>query len=238
METRYATTEATVATGNSHFKKISWAAVFAGALIALGIQLLLSLLGLGVGMSAVDPAQEQNPAAGLGTGAAIWSIVTLLLALFAGSWVAGRLSRTAHRFEGLLHGLLTFVVLILFNIYLLTSAAGSLLNTAGGILGNTVSLAGQGAVAASGNSQVQQKAAQAANDLQSRVSDLQAQVQSPEAEAKARQVGEDVARAASKAGFYSFIGLLLGAIISAVGAHLGRRTDSDLVPATGRLQTR
>lgn len=53
-------------------KRISWAAIFGGALIALGIQLLLSLLGLGIGMGTIDPLQARSPMDGLGTGALIW----------------------------------------------------------------------------------------------------------------------------------------------------------------------
>ncbi|MCK8494731.1 hypothetical protein M0L20_22875 [Spirosoma sp. RP8] len=55
--------------GRSSFvKRISWSAVFAGVLVAIVSQLLLSLLGLGIGLSTIDPETEQNPTAGLGTG--------------------------------------------------------------------------------------------------------------------------------------------------------------------------
>lgn len=210
-------------------RKISWPAIFAGALIALGIQILLSLLGMGIGMSSVDPMKEQNPMAGLGTGTLVWWIITFLLALFAGGWVAGRLSGTAHRFESILHGILTWVVFVMFNIYLLTSAAGSILNTAGGILGSTLSLAGQGATTPGVANKIEQKVdAQTADtaNLQNQVDKLKAKA--PEAEAKARAVGDDVALALSKAGFYSFIGLLLGAAIAAFAASRGRRADDDV----------
>lgn len=211
-------------------KRISWAAIFGGALIALGIQLLLSLLGLGIGSGAVDPLKEKNPMDGLGMGALIWWIITFLIALFAGGWVSGRLSGAAHKFESVLHGVLTWVIFVLFNIYLLTSAAGSILNTAGGILGSTLSLAGQGAVAAS--PALANKAEQKIDEQNIDSSDVQNQIEklkakAPEAEAKARQVGEDVAKALSKAGIYSFIGLLLGAAVAGFASNMGRRTDDD-----------
>lgn len=230
MATTQATSPGIVRSRSNDFnvKKISWPAIFAGALIALGIQILLSLLGMGIGMSSVDPMKEQNPMAGLGTGTLIWWIITFLLALFAGGWVAGRLSGTAHRFESILHGILTWVIFVLFNIYLLTSAAGSILNTAGGILGSTLSLAGQGATAPGVANKIEQKVAQTADttNVQNQVDKLKAKA--PEAEAKAREVGDDVASALSKAGFYSFIGLLLGAAIAAFAASRGRRSDDDV----------
>ena len=50
-------------------RRISWGAVFAGALV---VQLALSLLGLGIGMGTVDSLKEANPLRGLGTGAIVW----------------------------------------------------------------------------------------------------------------------------------------------------------------------
>ena len=47
-------------------RRISWGAVFAGALVALVVQLALSLLGLGIGMGTVDPLEEANSTASPG----------------------------------------------------------------------------------------------------------------------------------------------------------------------------
>ncbi|RYY08132.1 MAG: hypothetical protein EOO36_24060, partial [Cytophagaceae bacterium] len=55
-------------------KRISWGAIFAGTVLAIVLQLALSLLGLGIGLGTIDPLTEQNPMAGIGTGAAIWWI--------------------------------------------------------------------------------------------------------------------------------------------------------------------
>src|SRR5689334_10248687 len=73
-------------------KRISWGAIFAGVVIALAVQLVLSLLGIGIGASTIDPLSEQNPGKGLGIGAAVWFVISSLLATYAGAWVAGRLS--------------------------------------------------------------------------------------------------------------------------------------------------
>lgn len=45
-------------------KRISWATVFAGVVITLVTQLLLSILGLGIGTSTVNPMSEQNRQSG------------------------------------------------------------------------------------------------------------------------------------------------------------------------------
>ncbi|HVG41237.1 MAG TPA: hypothetical protein VM888_06470 [Chitinophagaceae bacterium] len=59
------------------FISISWGSVFAGVLIAIVIQLAFNSLGFG--LSTVDPKTESNLTAGLGTGTAIWYIITCLM---------------------------------------------------------------------------------------------------------------------------------------------------------------
>ena len=108
-------------------KRISWSAVFAGVLVAIVSQMLLTLLGLGIGLSTVDAATEQNPTAGLGTGSAVWYIISSLLSLFAGGWIAGRLASAPRRFDGIIHGVLTWCLATLLTIYFLTTTIGSIL---------------------------------------------------------------------------------------------------------------
>lgn len=213
-------------------KQISWPAIFAGALVAIGIQLLLALLGLGIGAGSIDPQEEQNPMAGVGTGALIWWIVSFLLSLFAGGWVAGRLTGTRNKFNDSVHGVLTWVVFVMLNLWLLTSAAGGLIRSASGVLGSTVSMLGQGAAANAPElaNKVENEAARRGidgSDVQNTVDSLQARM--PEYKEKARAVGDDVAKGVSKGGIFGFIGLLIGAIVASVGAVIGRRSyDSDI----------
>ena len=129
------------------FRRISWGAVFAGLVVALVVQLALSLLGLGIGIGTIDPMTEQNPMSGLGTGALIWWIVSMLISLFIGGWVAGRLAGMPTTSDSILHGIVTWSLFTLFSFYLLTSAVGQVISGVGGIIGKTLSLAGQGIAA-------------------------------------------------------------------------------------------
>ena len=43
--------------------RVSWAAVLAGVVVSLVTQLLLNMLGLGLGLSTLDPGTGDNPAA-------------------------------------------------------------------------------------------------------------------------------------------------------------------------------
>ncbi len=91
-------------------KRISWAAVFGGVILAMVVQVLLSMLGTGIGLSALDPLQAQGtPSVGaFGIGAAIWWVISSLVALFIGGWVAGHLAGVPRSLDGALHGLLAW----------------------------------------------------------------------------------------------------------------------------------
>lgn len=129
-------------------KRISWSAVFAGVLVAIVTQMLLTLLGIGIGLGTIDPVQERNPTEGLGIGSAIWYIISSLLSLFLGGWVAGRLASAPRLFDGIIHGILTWCLVTLLTIYFLTTTVGSLIGGAGRLVGGLVSTVGSAAASA------------------------------------------------------------------------------------------
>ena len=70
--------------------RVRWGGVTSGFIIALGTILLLTALGLAIGITAVgDPrAATPNTVTGLGIGAGIWAALTLLIAYFLGGLVS------------------------------------------------------------------------------------------------------------------------------------------------------
>jgi hypothetical protein len=76
--------------------QVSWGAVFAGATIALVMQIILNMVGVGVGLSTVDVAAGDTPSAGsLSVGAGIWWVISGIVAAAVGGYIAGRLSGKA-----------------------------------------------------------------------------------------------------------------------------------------------
>lgn len=125
-------------------RRVSWGAVFAGVMIVLAVQLLLSMLGLGIGLSTVSPTEGGTPnTSSLGIGAAAWWGISYLLALFAGGYVAARLAPSRLSFDGALHGLLTWAFALLVTFYLLTTAVGGVIGGAFSAVSGTLSAAGQ-----------------------------------------------------------------------------------------------
>lgn len=125
--------------------RISWGAILAGVTIALSIQLLLNLLGIGIGASTIDVRQGDTPGSGLAIGAGVWFAVSALLSLLAGGWAAGRLAGFPNRKEGMLHGFAAWSVTTIATICLLSSAVGGLLGGSASLLSRVGSLSGQGA---------------------------------------------------------------------------------------------
>jgi hypothetical protein len=111
--------------------RVSWSAVFAGVAVALVTQLLLNMLGVGIGLATLDPATGDNPAAStFSIGAGLWFAIAGILASLIGGYVAGRLCGKPKDSTASWHGLTTWAVTTLVIFYLLTSALG-------GVIGGT-----------------------------------------------------------------------------------------------------
>lgn len=125
--------------------RLSWPAIFAGVVIAIAIQLVLALLGAGIGLSLVDPVQGSTPSAGgFGIGAGIYWILSTIVALGAGSYAAARVAGVHDRFDGIIHGLTIWGVTLILTLYLVTSAVGGIIGGAFRTVGTVASAAGQG----------------------------------------------------------------------------------------------
>lgn len=140
-------TTATHEGGHTH-TRISWAAIIAGVILVVAVQMLLSMLGLGVGLGLVSPNTNGTPdASSFGIGAGLWWLVSSLVALALGGYVASWLGGLTTRFDGLLHGIMTWAIATLLTFYLLTSAVGGLIGGAFSVVGSGLSSAGSGASA-------------------------------------------------------------------------------------------
>ena len=115
-------------------RRVSWGAIFAGLAVALVLEIVLSVLGVAIGASTIEPLRPGQAAKGYGIGTAIWFGVSSILALFAGACVAGRLSGGPRRTDGLLHGVATWATATLLSVFLLTTTVGSLIGGTAALL--------------------------------------------------------------------------------------------------------
>lgn len=125
-------------TGIPFYRRVSWGAIIAGALVALVTLLLLNLLGIGIGLGAIDPMEGSEGFSGLGTGAIIWWVVSNLIAIFTGAYVAGRMAGVPLSSTSTLHGILSWCLFTLASFWMLTTALGSLVSGVGSVVAETL----------------------------------------------------------------------------------------------------
>ena len=103
-------TATTTTAGGSHVHhRISWGAIFGGVVLVVAVQLLLSLLGAGTGLGTVNVNAGTTPdASSLGIGAGAWWIITSIIALAFGGYASAWLAGIELRWDGMLHGLITW----------------------------------------------------------------------------------------------------------------------------------
>jgi hypothetical protein len=139
--------------------QISWGAVFAGVVIALTAQLLLNLLGVGIGLATIDPSAANNPdPKTFSIGAGVWWAVSGIVAALIGGYAAGRLSGRPKESTTGWHGLIAWAGTTLVVFYLLSTALGavvggafSAVSSAMGGVGQIASTAAQTAAPAIGS---------------------------------------------------------------------------------------
>ena len=134
--------ESETAAKKPFFPVISWGAVLGGVVSGMASYLVLTLLGLAVGLSAIDPQAAQPVGrAPLMTG--IWTGLSMILSAFIGGYVATRLSGFTRKADGVLHGFVAWGVSTLFFTYMITTSVGT-------IVGGAFSAVGQGLKASGG----------------------------------------------------------------------------------------
>lgn len=115
-------------------RAVCWAAIFAGAVGAAALSLVLVVLGSGLGFSVVSPWKfEGITAASLGVAAIAWLSFTQLAASGVGGYIAGRLrarwlavNNDEVYFRDTAHGFLTWAVSALLTAVVITALVGSM----------------------------------------------------------------------------------------------------------------
>ncbi len=133
---------------SARVNQVSWGAIFAGVAVALVVQFLLNLLGVGIGLAVLEPLTPvESDAQTVSFIGGIWFILSSLFAAFVGGFIASRLSGRPSTSTGGYHGITTWAVTTLFIIYMLTTSIGALVGGTFTSLANVVGGAGRAAVA-------------------------------------------------------------------------------------------
>jgi hypothetical protein len=126
----------------AYHDQVRWGPILAGLVMALSTQLVLSAFGVAIGMSSIGGSgAPRSEAGGVGVNIGIWSIISLLISLFAGGWVTSRTAGRMSRNTALLNGAILWASTLALSAWLLSSgvsgAFGLVASNAGSIINQT-----------------------------------------------------------------------------------------------------
>ncbi|MEL7493349.1 MAG: hypothetical protein AAGJ95_05245, partial [Cyanobacteria bacterium J06554_11] len=96
---------------------VRWGPIFAGIVVSVVSQLMLSALGAAIGGLA---AGEAAPAT-IGTSLGIWAVISLLISLFLGSWVMAASCGPMNNKTAMLNGTILWATTLVISGWLLAS---------------------------------------------------------------------------------------------------------------------
>ncbi len=108
---------------------IRWGPIWAGLLLAMGIQLVLGLIGAAIALSSYDPAAA-NYGERVANFTGIWSAISALIALFVGGYVAGRMAAVLGLRNGLVQGSVVWALALILSVLLSALGAAGIFGAA------------------------------------------------------------------------------------------------------------
>jgi hypothetical protein len=194
---------------------VSWGAIFAGAVLALAVYLVLTLLGGAIGLTVSDNVRTDS----LKTGAAIWAILATAIALFVGGWVTTQCTVGENKTEAVVHGVIMWGVVLAMLLWLMATGIRAGFNA-------MVGMANVGTPAARNTTTEDwEAAARRAGVPQTTINEWRQKA--ADAPAETRRAVEDPANqqaaveAATQASWWTLLGTVLSMAAAVAGALVG-----------------
>lgn len=99
-------------------RHVSWGAIFVGLIIAIALQILLGLLGVGLGFSILDPTDPMGGVRAWGIGTGIYFVLVQVLSLGVGGYIAARLAPARTDQTAIFHGLSIWALATIIMVWL------------------------------------------------------------------------------------------------------------------------
>ena len=183
---------------------VRWGPIFAGIVVAIISQLLLSALIASIGALGAGDVAARPLATGLGIGA----VISVLISLFLGGWTMASSCGPMNSKTSMLNGIVMWATTLVLSGFLLSSGVSGAFGVIAANAGDTIT-------------QVEQ-----ATDVS--VPDSQAEVNEAVPNISAQQA-ENAAAVAGKSGLAFLIGSLLGLVAALVGATVGAKKPRTVV---------
>jgi len=112
--------------------RVRWAPILAGVAVALSSLLVLTVMGVAVGLAAFEP--DELGGGTFSTASAIWGIVSGLAAFALGGWFAAYTAGVTGSSNGMLNGVMVGVTAIVLMLWFVSAGLGNLLGAVAGNL--------------------------------------------------------------------------------------------------------
>jgi hypothetical protein len=189
--------------------RVSWGAILAGAVVALALYFLLAVLGAAVGVSVSDRVSARN----MNMAAAVWVIVALCGALFAGGAVTSQFTVGENKMEAVTYGVIMWGALL-----------GLLLGLgAAGMRGGFTALVAMTEAPATGSADNWHTAARIAGVSAEQIDEWRKRLAANPEKGQQTSLTEQqaLADATTRISWYVFVGTWLSMFAAAAGAWVG-----------------
>lgn len=194
--------------------RIAWGPIMAGAALALGSYLLLTLLGSALGLSINNRVSDKS----LAIGAVVWAVLITAWSLFVGGFVASQFTTGENKFEGAVYGVLVWAIVLATIMFLLAAgiragfgAMVGVANTAGSVVAANN---GSWEDAARREGATDADIANARNNMANAPASVRDAINNP---ANQQKVEEN----ATKAAWYSVLGAVVSMLAAGFGGYAG-----------------
>jgi hypothetical protein len=182
--------------------RVRWSAVVAGLAAALATMIVLSFLGLAIGLTTYDVGDRTQP---FRIGVGVWALISGVISFFLGGWVAAR-TAVATGDSGTLNGTMVWCAAIPLMALLFASGVASMVGTA---------------ASTSTGEHVIRAASQMPGAEPATGADATGTATTPGTTTDAQQAKTT----ATKAAWWTLASLLVGLGASAIGGYAGQRSD-------------
>ena len=177
---------------------VRWGPIFAGIVVAIISQLLLSALLASIGAIGAGDVAARPLATGLGVGA----VISVLISLFLGGWTMASSCGPMNSKTSMLNGIVMWATTLVLSAFLLSSGVSGTFGVIAANAGDAVT-------------QVEQAAGVSVPDSQAEVSEAVPDISAQQA--------ENAAAVAGKSGLAFLVGSLLGLVAALIGATVGAK---------------
>ena len=181
--------------------RVQWGPIIAGVLTAIATLLILTVLGVAIGSSALEP---RDVGQGVGTGAAVYGGISAILAFLLGGYVAAKTAAVGGMGSGMINGLMVGAAILAIVLYLTGAGVSSIVGTLGSNIGDLTDIAQQQGVSTT--------------DPGAQVEDQASQIDP-----------QDAFNAVKDSAWGTLIGLVLPLLAAGAGGMLGHNRRRDLV---------